>query len=172
MKSANTSLRALLAELRTSKATKDAEVQANLGGGGTLRRNHSMELAVEVVTGPPSNNSGTFERNMDFRASTTNLERGTYYRVSNCSTMSEGWPAGRGTSWDQDHRDRDSGRWEREQSVSSVTSSLYGESREGTPLQSPLPGRRTKMKKVFGKLRRAGGKKGSTATIGKLCVCV
>lgn len=160
VKSANTSLRALLSELRTPKPSKSVGVQAELGGG-TLRRNHSMELALQGLAQPAS---GILERGIDFRASTTHLDRGAYHRISNCSTMSEGWPEGR-VAWDQQ---RDSGRWEREQSVASVSSSLYEPaSREGTPTHSPQHVKKHKKKRTpfFGKLRKSEGKRGSTPTI-------
>lgn len=171
VKSANTSLRALLSELRAPKPSRDVGIQAELGGG-TLKRNHSMELAVQDLSRPSSD---VLERGIDFRASTTHLDRGAYHRISNCSAMSEGWPIGQGV-WD---RQRDSGRWDREQSVTSVTSSQYEPaSREETPLHSPMLGKKSKKKKgqLFGKLRKSTGKRGSTPTIiGKSCcplVCV
>ena len=155
VKSANTSLRALLSELRTPKPSKDMSVQVNLGGG-TLRRNNSMELALQGLSAPQNS---TFDRTIDFRASTTNLDRGAHHRISNCSAMSEGWPS----------------RWERGQSVCSVSSSMFGyESRESTPTQSPVPGAREKKKRkkgpLFGKLRRSEGKRGSTPSLGR-AVC-
>ena len=159
VKSANTSLRALLGELRAPKPSKDVGVQASLGGG-TLRRNNSMELAVHGLAQPASTTH--LERGIDFRASTTNLDRGTHHRVSNCSAMSEGWP---GAALEQQ---RNSGRWEREQSVTSISSSLFGGgSREGTPTQTPQPGKKMKKKRgpLFGKLRKSVGKRGSTPTI-------
>ena len=158
VKSANTSLRALLSELRAPKPTKDVGVQASLGPG-TLRRNTSMELAVEDFSRPSSRD---LERGVDFRASTTNLDRGANHRISNCSAMSEGWSMTQG-AWD-----RSSERWDREQSVTSVASSRYDPgSMEGTPSQSPHSGRRGKKKRgpLFGKLKRSTGKRGSTPTI-------
>ena len=158
VKSANTSLRALLSELRAPKPTKEMGVQASLGPG-TLRRNASMELAVPELSRPSSSD---MERGVDFRASTTNLDRGVNHRISNCSAMSEGWSMTQGT-WD-----RSSERWEREQSVASVTSSVYERgSREGTPTQSPHSSRKGKKKRgpLFGKLRKSAGKRGSTPTI-------
>ena len=158
VKSANTSLRALLSELRTPKPTKDVGVQVSLGHG-TLRRNTSMELAVQELSQRSSQN---LERGVDFRASTTNLDRGANHRISNCSAMSEGWSMTQG-AWE-----RSSERWEREQSVTSVSSSLYEPgSREETPAHSPHSGRKAKKKKghLFGKLRKSTGKRGSTPTI-------
>ncbi|CAI8024130.1 Kazrin-A [Geodia barretti] len=159
VKSANTSLRALLSELRAPKPTKEVGVQASLGPG-TLRRNTSMELAVQELPRPSSSD---MERGVDFRASTTNLDRGVNHRISNCSAMSEGWSMTQG-AWD-----RSSERWGREQSVTSVTSSVYERgSREGTPTQSPNSSQRGKKKKrgpLFGKLRKSAGKRGSTPTI-------
>ena len=163
VKSANTSLRALLSELRAPKPSKDVGVQVSVEGG-TLRRNHSMELAVQELARRPS--SDTFEREVDFRASTTNLDRGTHHRISSCSTMSEGWPMTQGT-WERHsaHWERHSAHWEREQSVASVASSQY--SREDTPTHSPHLGKKFKKKKgpLFGKLRKSTGKRGSTPTI-------
>ena len=163
VKSANTSLRALLSELRAPKPSKDVGVQVSIEGG-TLRRNHSMELAVQELARRPS--SDTFERDIDFRASTTNLDRGTHHRISSCSTMSEGWPMTQG-SWERHsaHWERHSAHWEREQSMASIASSQH--SREGTPTHSPHPMKKFKKKRgpLLGKLRKSTGKRGSTPTI-------
>ena len=148
VKSANASLRALLTELRAAKPSKEVGIQANLGG---LRRNDSMEMALQ---GLGFSAPGTPERMLDFRASTTNLDRGGNHRISNCSAMSEGWGP----------------RWERGSSVCSVSSSVYGkENQGGTPTHSPLPGRREKKKKgpLFGRLKRSSGKRGSTPSISR-----
>ena len=156
VKSANTSLRALLSELRAPKPSKDVGVQVSVDGG-TLKRNHSMELAVQELSRP---SSGALEREIDFRASTTNLDRGTNHRISNCSAMSDGWSMTQG-SWE-----RHSDHWVREQSVTSISSSQYG-SRETTPTSSPQSWKKTKKKRgaLFGKLRKSTGKRGSTPTI-------
>ena len=156
VKSANTSLRALLSELRAPKATRDVSVQASLDSA-TLRRNNSMELAVQDLSRPTS---GALVRGIDFRASTTNLDRGANHRISNCSAMSDGWPLTQ-VPWERD-------RFEREQSVTSISSAQFDqESREGTPSLSPHSGRKSKKKKtaLFGKLRKSTGKRGSTPTI-------
>ena len=148
VKSANASLRALLMELRAAKPSKEVGIQTNLGG---LRRNDSMEMALQ---GLGFSAPGTPERMLDFRASTTNLDRGTNHRISNCSAMSEGGGP----------------RWERGSSVCSVSSSVYGRENHGaTPTQSPLLGRREKRKKgpLFGRLKRSAGKRGSTPSIGR-----
>ena len=157
VKSANTSLRALLSELRAPKASRDVGVQVALEAG-TLKRNNSMELAVQDLSRPTS---GALERGIDFRASTTNLDRGVNHRVSNCSAVSEGWSQTQG--WE-----RGSDRWEREQSVTSVSSAAFDPgSREETPSYSPHSGRKMKKKRgpLFGKLRKSTGKRGSTPTI-------
>ena len=60
---------------------------------------------------------------------------------------------------------------EREQSVTSISSSQYDQPgrgcREETPGGSPQPGKKMKKKKahLFGKLRKSTGKRGSTPTI-------
>lgn len=172
VKSANTSLRALLSELRTPKPSKDAGVQVNIDSGGTLRRNHSMELAVQELSRPPSRN---LERGIDYRASTTHLDRGSNHRVSNCSAMSEGWVITQGM-WERNsaHLERNSVHWEREQSVTSAASSQYDplNSREATPSFSPHMSKKMKKKKapLFSKLRKSVGKRGSTPTILGMCM--
>ena len=70
VKSANTSLRALLSDLRAGRASTEVGVQVELIGGGTLRRNRSIELAY---SGLSQEQDPMFDRSMDHRMSSSSL---------------------------------------------------------------------------------------------------
>ena len=70
VKSANTSLRALLSDLRAPKSSVDASVQVDISG--TLRRNRSIELAITRGGMSQDQDSG-FERSCEFRSSCNTL---------------------------------------------------------------------------------------------------
>lgn len=185
VKSANTSLRALLSELRTPKTTSDAAVQVNIIG--TLRRNRSMELAFnqggeldhqeqgestaaaalssEALT--RNNNiqrESEFRRSNEFRHSSEyrrsiEFQRSSDFRLST-SSLGPNWP--------------DHGSWDREGSVES--SSLFDESSETASVSStasksqPISLREAKKNKkkkfVLPKIRRTstGPKRGNSVT--------
>ena len=69
VKSANTSLRALLNDLRAPKSSIDVGIQVDLAS--TLRRNPSIELAM--TQGLSEDIDSGFERSSDFRTSTSTL---------------------------------------------------------------------------------------------------
>lgn len=72
VKSANTSLRALISDLRASRACTDVAVQVDLIGG-SLRRNRSMELAY-THGGLSQEQENLFERSINYRMSTNSLD--------------------------------------------------------------------------------------------------
>ena len=70
VKSANTSLRSLLSDLRAPRSSVDMAVQVDLGGG-TLRRNRSIELAL--TQGLSEDIDSGVERSGEFRMSSSTI---------------------------------------------------------------------------------------------------
>ncbi len=161
VKSANTSLRALLSDLRAGQTTVEVGVQVELKGG-TLRRNRSIELAYSNGSGlSPDHPDAMFERSVDHRMSSTSLN----------------WPDQWGMGGERE-RDRDSFMME--------STSLTDEFRDITPTPSQLimntsmplgsrESRKSRKKSAFlAKMIRSSGRKGSKISVGSIgeCVCV
>ena len=145
VKSANSSLRALLTELRAPLSSKDVGIQVNLTG--TLQRNRSIELALSegaTATDAPGEASFINERYSEFRLSTSTLGE------SICG---------------------DIGRHERATSIDSTNidpGPFFSQ-----PHSHSHGGEHHKKKKVpaiISKLRRAANKRGSSSSIGE-CIC-
>lgn len=152
VKSANTSLRALLTELRTPRSSADMAVQVELGGGGggggrelnggSLRRNPSIELAFTQGGLSQEELDNSFERTSDNRTSSSSL----------------------GLRWPE--------RWEQQRDVISIdSSSLFDESRETTPVAGnyqPLGSRESRKSRkkgaFFSKMRKSSGARRGSKT--------
>ena len=145
VKSANTSLRALLNDLRAPKASVDVGIQVS-SPGGTLRRNHSIELAFTQGGLSQEQDTGT-ERPMEYRLSTSTLGDASRERSVSVASM---------TSSTIDFESRE-------------TTPIPG-------YMTPQPGEKHKKERkkkgpLFGKLRRSIGKGGSTTSVGEFWFC-
>ena len=142
VKSANTSLRALLSDLRAPKSSVDQAVQVDLHG--LLRRNRSIELAFT---------RGDLSQEMD-----QSLERASELRMS---TSSLPWPdrwEGEGDSSSLCDDSRNS------------TPVPVGLRLSSQSLSAPEGGKKTKKKRtaIFGRMRRSSGsKRGSVTSMGE-----
>lgn len=139
VKSANTSLRALLSDLRQSKSSVDVGVQADFGG--TLRRNRSIELAM--THGLSEEHDSGFERSTEFRMSS--------------STIGETWSE----RWERETSVASSLFDEESRETTPVPTPQPG---SGTPSLN-----RSKRKKsaLFGRIRKSSGKRGSMTSVGE-----
>lgn len=145
VKSANTSLRALLNDLRAPKASVDVGIQVS-SPGGTLRRNHSIELAFTQGGLSQEQDSGT-ERLAEHRLSSSMLGDASRERSVSVASMNS-------STFDFESRE---------------TTPIPG-------YMTPQPGEKNKKERkrkgpLFGKLRRSMGKGGSTTSVGEFWVC-
>ena len=141
VKSANTSLRALLCELRASHPTADIGVQVD-SVNGTLRRNPSFELAFRQ--GLSQETETVHETNPGNRMSTSSL----------------------GLNWSErsDHASIDTSSLHDGSATLSITSQPLG----SQPLGS-RESRRSKKRGMFrNKMIRSSGRKGSKSSIGSM----
>lgn len=150
VKSANTSLRALINDLRTHSkpSTVDVAVQAEMIGG-SLRRNRSMELAFTQGGLSQEQEVAPFDRSS--------------VRLSS-STMGEPW--GERAGWEKEAESSSLFEEGREQSSSSLplgsVSQPDGPTTSGSGRRS---GRRLKKPAIFGKMKRSSGKRGSISSV-------
>ena len=143
VKSANTSLRALLGDLRASRPSVDVGVQADLGTG-TLRRNRSIELAFSQG-GMSQEQDGTegFDSRAEARMSSSSL----------------------GLHWPE--------RWDRDgMSMESASLQDLGRDSSYQPLGSRESRKSRKKGALLSKMMRSSGRRGSRssiASIGESC---
>lgn len=143
VKSANTSLRALLGDLRAPKSCVDQAIQVELQA--PLRRNRSIELAFT---------QGDLSQEMD-----ANLERASEMRMSTTSLQ---WPPGH---WEGDGDTTSLGAGD-----SRDTTPIPGALRLSSHSLSAPEGKKTKKRRIFGRMlhRSSGSKRGSVTSMGKL----
>lgn len=142
VKSANSSLRALLSDLRAPRSSVDVGVQVE--PDGALRSAPSIEVSLHGQAGLDETDGG------GGGGGGGEFDRGSQARVST-STMGDAWS--KRLDW-----------------TSGVDTSSYSElSRDNTPAPTPSGERRSKKKKtsVFGRMRRSTGKRGSNNNMGE-----
>lgn len=159
VKSANTSLRALLSDLRAPRASVDVGIQVEISS--TLRRNRSMELAFAQGDLSQEQDNG-FERFVEYRHST--------------GALGDAWPDHRSsraisvTSFDSSTFDPDS------RGTTPVSHSMTPQPMTPQPPRSipstPQPGEKSRKERkkkapLFGRLRRSAGKGGSVNNVGE-----
>ena len=157
VKSANTSLRALLSDLRAPRASVDVGIQVEISG--TLRRNRSMELAFAQGELSQEQDNG-FERFVEYRHSTSTLgDAWPDYRSARASSVA---------SFDSSTFDPDS------RGTTPVSHSMTPQPPRSVP-STPQPGEKSRKERkkktpLFGRLRRSAGKGGSVNNVGELPV--
>lgn len=139
VKSANTSLRALLGDLRASRPSVDVGVQADLGTGAVLRRNRSIELAFSQGGMSQEEGNEGFDSTAEARMSSSSL----------------------GLHWPE--------RWDRDgMSLESASLQDLGRDSNYQPLGSRESRKSRKKGALLSKMMRSSGKRGSRSSIASI----